>query len=115
MTTLAARQGPISHRPRMSVAFISVLIVVVLGVAAAVMLPRLLSSQPSTTRPATVAPPAQTQTSNHSGFPTTGVDEWPRPAAQPSPGAKHPLGRALRTGVTQTDSTPRQLRHGHLL
>ncbi len=114
MTTLATRQGHISDRPRMSVAFISVLIVVVLGVAAAVTLPRLLTSQPSTTRPATVQPLSNTSTS-HAGFPATGVDEWPRTAAKPSPGAKHPLGRAIRTGGAQTQSSARQLQHGHVL
>ena len=114
MTTLAARQGHTSNRPRMSVAFLSVLIVVVLGVAAAVTLPRLLSSQSATTGPGTVQPLSNTHTSDHSGFPATGVDEWPRAAAQPSPGAKHPLGRAIHTGA-QTQNSPRQLQHGHVL
>ena len=112
MTTITAQRGQTTRSPRGSVAFISVLAVGVIGVGAAVTLPRLLSSEPATTQPAVVAPAAISHTNEHSGFPA-GTDEWPRTNSQPRPGAKHPLGRALHQSATATYGQTH--RHGAVL
>jgi hypothetical protein len=87
MTTITAQPGSTARRPRGTATFIAALAVGVLAIGAAVTLPRVFSSEPTSTQPAVVAPAANNHTSEHSG---DSVDMKPGPLQpQYDPPRKH--------------------------
>lgn len=100
MTTITAQSGPTARRPRGTVTLFAVMAAGVLAVGAAVTLPRVFSSEPTTTQPAVIAPAVIGHTSEHSGDSVDRIGQKGL-ATQPKTGGNHPLGRVLNPKADQ--------------